>query len=215
MAETYMNKQAAIDHFYTMLYACVWENLEPFLGSQTTLALITLATHSLQNAYPFLTQFVWQAQGLTPTSLASAVADKSPAHIQAGCERLLQEIQALAQSVWGDLLAQRLQSATEGLRLDFEPALSTPAAADEVERYATPADPHEAALPLLHDMGKRALNLYCQLQQQQADLEHVQADLQTLRNTNILPSSTTQADLAHSEAFYHDLFDLKISLYKL
>lgn len=214
MAENQLGKQAAIDQFYTRIYACVWENLEPFLGSQTALALISLCTNSLQHAYPFLAQFSWQAKGLAATSLSTAIVDKSPAHVQAGCERLLQEIQSLAQSIWGDLIAQRLQSATEALRLDFEPALSTPAAVDEVERSATPADPHEAALPLLHDMGKRALDLYCSLQEQQADLEHVQADLQTLRTTNVLPPTSTEhelttvADLARSEAFYHNLFDL-------
>ena len=214
MAENQLSKQAAIDQFYIKLYACVWENLEPFLGSATTLDLIALCTRSLQNAYPFLARFSWQTEGLKATSLSAAIADKSPAHIQAGCERLLQEIQSLVQSIWGDLLTQRLLSATEGLRLDFEPALSTPAAAHEVERATTPADPREAALPLLHDMGKRALDLYCSLREQQADLEHVQADLHTLRTTNVLPPSSmepelaTQADLARSEAFYHNLFDL-------
>jgi PAS domain S-box-containing protein len=214
MAENHLDKQAAIDQFYTKLYACVWENLEPFLGAQTTLALISLGTRSLQHAYPFLSQLAWQTQGLAPASLRAAIVDKSTPHIQAGCERLLQEIQSLVQNIWGDLLAQRVLSATERLRLDFEPALSTPAAADELKVSTTPADPQEAALPMLHDMAQRALDLYCRLQSQQADLEHVQSDLQTLRNTNVLPPGTvdhtlaSQDDLARSEAFYHNLFDL-------
>ncbi len=214
MAENHAKKQAAIDQFYTKLYACAWENLEPFLGAQTTLDLISLGTKYLHNAYPFLTRLIWQTQGLDAASLSAAIVNEAPSHTQAGCERLLQEIQSLVQSVCGDLLAQRLQSATESLRLDFEPGLSTPAPAEEVERSTTPADPHEAALPLMHDMAQRALNLYDRLQKQQIALEHVQIDLQTLRNPTALPPSTsdnpptTQADLARSEAFYHNLFDL-------
>ena len=214
MAGDTQGGKPTIAQFYTKLYARVWQTLTPFLGSATMLELMSLGTTSLQHAYPFLTRLVWQSQGLAPTSLTTAIDDEAPVHVQAGCECLLQNVQSLVQDISGELLAQRLQAATEGLRLDFEPALSTPVPVEEVERSATPADPHEAALPLMHDMGQRALALYRRLQEQQARLGRVQADLQALHSATALPPSTsddapvTPADLARSEAFYHSLFDL-------
>src|SRR5207247_5963872 len=100
------------------------------------------------------------AQGLDAHSLASAMAAEERAHVQAGCEQLLQSVQALVQEIGGVLFAQRLRAATEQLRLAFEPAFSRPAAPEEVECSATPANPNEAALPLLRRMGQQALLLY-------------------------------------------------------
>jgi PAS domain S-box-containing protein len=207
-------EQETVTLFYLQLYACVWENLTPFLGPATTLELIELGRSALQDAYPFLSRLVWQAQGLESASFVNAIADEEQAHVQAGCERLLQEVQALVQEIGGTLMAQRLQAATEQLRFAFEPALSTPAPAEEVERPATPADPQEAALPLMHSMGQQALSLYRRLQDQQTALAQMQAELQALRRTMVLPSATaldtlvTHTDLARSEAFYYSLFDL-------
>jgi len=109
------------------------------------------------------------------------------------------------------LFAQRLCAATEHLRLAFEPALSRPAAPEEVECSATPANPDEAALPLLRSMGQQALLLYHRLQEQEET--RAQAALQEHRQSvESLPEVTSAplalAELTHSEAFYHSLFDL-------
>lgn len=214
MARDEQHEQVTMAQFYVQLYACVWQNLAPFLGSSTTLELIALSSHPLQDAYPFLSQLVWQDQGLETASLIKAIADEELTHVQAGCERLLHEVQSLAQNIGGALLAQRLRAATEQLRLYFEPALSTPVSEEEVEYSATPPDPHEAAFPLMHGMGQQALELYHRVQQQQAMLEQMQDEIQAQRSATTLPPGTTdnaqetRIDLARSEAFYHSLFDL-------
>src|SRR3989442_5454290 len=112
--------QATTVQFYGQLYACVWQNLEPFLGASTTLDLLTLSSHTLHEAYPFLDRLVWSAQGLDAHSLASAMAAEERAHVQAGCEQLLQSVQTLVQEIAGGLFAQRLRAATEQLRRSEE-----------------------------------------------------------------------------------------------
>ena len=146
-------------------------------------------------------------------SLAQAIATEERAHVEAGCEQLLQHVQALTQDIGGALFAQRLHVTTEQLRLAFEPAFSRPASPEEVERLATPVQPQEAALPLLQSMGQQALLLYRRLQEQRAATAQAQAALQEGQHTP--PSSpempqtlVVPADLARSEAFYHSLFDL-------
>ena len=207
-------EQERLAQFYTQLYDCVWQNLVPFLGSATTLELIAHCSGTLQDAYPFLAHVCWGADGLASDSLRQAIAHEELAHVQAGCERLLQEVQALVYNVCGALLAQRLRAATEQLRLDFEPSLSTPAPVEEVEPFVTPADPYEAAIPLLHDMARRALSLYRHGQEQQTAHQQVQAELLAQRQSAVLPfgvasdTAETPVDLARSEAFYHSLFDL-------
>src|SRR5262249_38322711 len=152
--------------------------------------------------------------------------------VQAGCEQLLQSVQTLVQEIGGALFAQRLCAATEQLRLAFEPALSRPAAPDEVECSVTPANPDEAALPLLYSMGQQALLFYRRLPEQ--DETRAQAVLQEgLRPAPTqsrqgpdgpMPTQSRQrrqsmeprpevtsappapAELTHSEAFYHSLF---------
>ena len=141
--------QATAVQFYGQLYACVWQNLEPFLGASTTHELLLLSRQALHEAYPFLARLTWSTEGLDSTSLAQAIAMEERAHVEAGCEQLLQHVQALTQEIGGELLAQRLRVATEQLRLAFEPAFSRPAAPEEVEQLATPVQPQEAALPLL------------------------------------------------------------------
>jgi len=198
--------------FYGQLYACVWQNLEPFLGASTTHELLSLSRQALHEAYPFLARLTWSTEGLDPTSLAQAIATEERAHVEAGCEQLLQHVQALTQEIGGALFAQRLHAATEQLRLAFEPALSRPAAPEEVERLATPAQPQEAALPLLQSMGQQALLLYRRLQEQHAATAQAQAALQAMQHTpppsDMPPPLAAPADLARSEAFYHTMFDL-------
>jgi PAS domain S-box-containing protein len=198
--------------FYVQLYACVWDNLEPFFGATTTLELLTLSRQTLQDAYPFLRRLLWTPYGLQRESIRSAVALEEPSHIQAGCEQLLQGIQHLVQELGGDMLAQRLSTATEHLRLAFAPALSTPTVEADLERASSVLPPQDVALPLLRSMGQQALTLYRRVQAQQAALEQAQQELR--QGTAIIPPATaadtvtTPAELARSEAFYHSLFDL-------
>ena len=205
--------QATTAQFYGQLYVCVWQNLEPFLGASTSRELLLLSSQALHEAYPFLARLVWSAQGLDRTSLAQAITTEARAHVEAGCEQLLQQVQALAQEIGGALLAQRLRAATEQLRLAFEPAFSRPACPEEVERLATPAQPQDAALPLLQSMGQQALLLYRRLQEQCEATAQAQAALRELQQVTALPAEVPSpqmgsADLARSEAFYHSLFDL-------
>src|SRR5438093_12563644 len=120
--------QATTAQFYGQLYACVWQSLEPFLGASATHELLSLGLQALHEAYPFLARLQWSTAGLDPTSLAQAMATEERAHVEAGCEQLLQHVQTLMQEIGGTLFAQRLCAATEQLRLVFEPALSRPAA---------------------------------------------------------------------------------------
>jgi PAS domain S-box-containing protein len=199
---------------FTQLYACVWQQLEPFLGSATTLELIGLSTRTLQEAYPFLTALVWRPTGLESESLLAAFSGVEQAHIRAGCERLLQDIQLLVLNCCGTLLAQQLQAAIEQIRCAYAPAsdLSIPDAEAPVPVLV--ALPPEAALPLLQSMGQQSLALYRRLQEQQAALDQAQAKIGTLRRTTIPASVTTTTptstpdDTARAETFYHDLFDL-------
>src|SRR5262245_7671576 len=119
MSELQQHCQASMVQFYVQLYACVWENLEPFLGAATTLELLSLSRNALQDAYPFLTRLVWTPHGLEAESFRTAVAVEDQAHVQAGCEQLLQGSQRLVQEIGGALLVQRLTTATEHLRLAF------------------------------------------------------------------------------------------------
>jgi PAS domain S-box-containing protein len=205
--------QATTAQFYGQLYTCVWQNLEPFLGASTTYALLSLGSQALHEAYPFLARLQWSTAGLDPASLTQAIATEERAHVEAGCEQLLQHVQALTQEIGGALFAQRLRAATEQLRLAFEPAFSRPASPEEVEQLATPAQPQEAALPLLQSMGQQTLLLYRRLQAQHAATAQVQAALQERQHATPPPSAmppplVVPGDLARSEAFYHSLFDL-------
>jgi len=205
--------QLTTAQFYGQLYACVWQHLEPFLGAATTYELLSLSRQALHEAYPFLARLQWSTMGLDRTSLAQAIAAEERAHVEAGCEQLLQHVQTLTQEIGGVLFAQRLRAATEQLRLAFEPAFSRPTSPEEVERLATPAQPQEAALPLLQSMGQQALLLYRCLQEQRVATAQLQAARQERQHATLPPAEMPQplvapADLARSEAFYHTLFDL-------
>ncbi len=111
---------------WSALRLCVAEP-RPFLGASTTYELLSLSSQALHEAYPFLARLQWSTVGLDPASLAQAIATEERAHVEAGCEQLLQHVQALTQDIGGALFAQRLHVATEQLRLAFEPAFSRPA----------------------------------------------------------------------------------------
>ena len=205
--------RATTAQFYGQLYVCVWQNLAPFLGAATTYELLLLSSQALHEAYPFLARLLWSGQGLDCTSLAQAIAMEERAHVEAGCEQLLQRVQALAQEMGGALFSQRLRAATEQLRLAFEPAFSRPACPEDVEQLATPAQPQAAALPLLQSMGQQALLLYRRLQEQRAATVQAQVARQEKQHalpplSEVPPPLAVPADLARSEAFYHTLFDL-------
>ena len=118
--------QATTAQFYGQLYACVWQNLEPFLGASTTYELLSLSSQALHEAYPFLARLQWSTVGLDPTSLAQAIATEERAHVEAGCEQLLQHVQALTQDIGGALFAQRLhvshRAAPAGFRAGLQPS---------------------------------------------------------------------------------------------
>ncbi len=205
--------QASTAQCYSQLYTCVWHHLESVWGGAATLELITLSTHALQDAYPFLTRLVWQAQGLEPESVAKAIAHEEQAHVQAGCERLVHEVQLLVQACGGEVLAQRLQAATEQVQYTFGPAVDLPGSEAQVSRPVVPESSCEAVLPLMQSLGQQALRLYRRLQEQQAALEQARAEIETLRHAAVsipaVAASTAKgAELARSEAFYHSMFDL-------
>jgi len=205
--------QTTTEQFYGQLFACVWHNLEPFLGASTTCDLLALSSQTLHEAYPFLAQLLWSPQGLDLQSLERAMAPEERAHVQAGCEQLLHSVQTLVQEIGGELFAQRLHAATEQLRLAFEPALSRPSSPEEVEQLATPAQPQEAALPLLQSMGQQALRLYRRLQRHGATTAPLLAAPQEPPplvgpQPKMASPLAVPTDLARSETFYHSLFDL-------
>jgi PAS domain S-box-containing protein len=204
---------ATTAQFYGQLYTCVWHNLAPLLGAATAYEILTSSSTALHEAYPFLARWRWSPQGLDLSSLLPAITTEERAHVEAGCEQLLQGVYTLIQDLGGPLFAQRLHAATEQLRLTFEPAFSHPAAPEEVEPLATPDQPQEAALALLQSMGQQALALYRQLQAQRnatAEAHHRLHALQHPLSSATEPQIplTAPADLARSEAFYHSLFDL-------
>lgn len=205
--------QKTTAQLYGQLYTCVWQNLQPFLGTETTLALLSLSRASLQESYPFLAQVRRSAaEELDIAGFEGTIAAEEQAHVQAGCEQFLQNIQSLTQEIGGELLAQRLQTATEQLRLSFEPAFSRPTPAEEVEAIATPANPAEAALLLMQSMATQALRLYRQKQELTRTLQQTLKPPQP-HSTVGLPEGDAQVpapvkELARSEALYHGLFDL-------
>ena len=147
--------------FLDQLYGCAWQTLAPFLSVQTRLDLIAMSTQTLRDAYPFLGALVWTSDGLEAASLHRAIGTESLAHVQAGGERLLQELQRLVHTCGGALLAQRLQAATERSRAAFDPALSKPAPAEDAAELglADGAEPEAVA----QGMGHQALRLYQRL----------------------------------------------------
>ncbi len=205
--------QATTAQFYGQLYMCVWQHLTPLLGVATTAEVLTSCRLVLHDAYPFLSRWRWSAQGLDLASVLTAITTEERAHVEAGCEQWLQGVHTMLHDLGGPLLAQRVQVATEQLRLRFEPAFSHPAAPEEVAHLATPTPPHEAALALLQSMGQQALTLYRQLHAQRDATMAAQAALlasQPVGPVSAEPPTPLVApmDLARSEAFYHSLFDL-------
>src|SRR5215467_2041522 len=160
--------------------------------------LLLLSHQALHESYPFLARLQWSTAGLDSTSLAQAIVSEERAHVEAGCEQLLQQVQTLTQEIGGALFAQRLRAATEQLRLAFEPAFSRPAAPEEVERLATPVQPQEAALPLLQNMGQQALLLYRRLQEQRAATAQAQAVFQEMQHTPP-PAAQPQAPIVPAD----------------
>ena len=204
--------QATTAEFFSQLYAGVWQYLSLWLGSPTALEMIALSTGNLHDIYPFLSRMTWGADGLNPVSLETAIVDGDKAHVQAGCERFLQDLQQLVGMCAGPLVAQRLHTATEHLRHSLDPAGSPPVSAAELATELS--EPSDAARSALHSMAQQSLDLYRQLQRQQADHERVKTALESTSNgappVPFLSAevSSTPADLARSESFYHDLFDL-------
>ncbi len=206
--------QAVTADLFGRLYARLWLRLEQLLGSATTMDIIALSTETLQDAYPFLSRLTWRPQGLELDSLMQAIADEEDPHVQAGCERLLQEVYVLVETCYGQALALQLQAEIEQLRQSCDTADSPPTM-DAREVSATPlADTPEQALPVLQSLGQQVLKLYRRHRDTQSALEQAQFELDRLRQTassvSIASAATpsTPTELARSETFYHDLFEL-------
>lgn len=197
--------------FYEQLYQCAWETLAAWLGPTTTDELFLLSRATLQDAYPFLARVHCLPQGgIDPVSVRQAMATEERAHVEAGCEQLLQGVQTLAHTLGGAGFAQRLHTAIEAQRLTLS---SRYAGGSEAEGPLGVEDGAVAAQALCQTFGHQALRLYKALQAQREATAAAQAALQALQHAAAPvaepPTSLeTPVDVVRSEAFYHSLFDL-------
>lgn len=206
--------QAVTAERFGVLYARLWLRLEQLLGSATTVDIIALSTETLQDAYPFLGRLTWRPQGLEQTSLTRAIVDEENLHVQAGCERLLQEVYVLVETCYGQALALQLQAEIEQLRHSCEmPTRSSTASSHDIA--ATPlAETPDQALQVLQSLGQQVLKLYRRHRNTQSELDRARFELDALRQTasSVAIASaaapSTPTELARSETFYHDLFEL-------
>ena len=206
--------QAVTAELFGPLYARLWLRLEQLLGSATTMDIMALSTDILQDAYPFLSRLTWRPQGLELATLIQAIADEEVPHVQAGCESLLHEIYVLVETCYGQALAFQLQSEIEQLRQAGDPAISPATMGSHKVAVPSLTETPEQALQLLQGLGQQALKLYRQHRHTQSALERAQCELDAWRQTAssvaiasaAAPSTPTQ--LARSESFYHDLFEL-------
>ena len=199
---------------FGQLYARLWLRLEQLLGAATTREIIALSTETLQDAYPFLSRLTWRLQGLELDTLMQAIADEEDPHVQAGCERLLQEVYVLVETCYGPELALQLQAEIEQLRQACDSAVS-PSITPAHEVASEPlANTPEQASRVLQSLGQQVLTLYRRHRDTQRELNQAQFELDAWRQTasSVAIASaaapSTPTELARSETFYHDLFDL-------
>ncbi|ETX07524.1 sensor histidine kinase [Candidatus Entotheonella palauensis] len=207
-------RQAVIAELFGQLYARLWLRLEPLLGSAATMDIIALSTETLQDAYPFLSRLTWQPQGLELASLRQAIAEEEDPHVQAGCERLLNEVYVLVETCYGQSLALQLQTEIEQLRQSCDPAVS-PFTMGSHEVSATPlTETPEQARQVLQSLGQHVLKLYRRHRDIQSELDQARFELDAFRQaaSSVAIASaaapSTPTELARSETFYHDLFEL-------
>lgn len=201
--------QATIAQRYQRLYTCAWQTLEPVFGSETALEVIAFSIVAIQATHPFLTSLVWQSQGLEATSVTRAIATVSASEAEAGCERLLQEIEHLTRECAGPLLAQHLHAAIKrGRRAEHTPSGALEPQKQDESTFAL-ASP-ETARPLLHSVGRQAVDLYRRLYER--PVTHMERQATTgvsdAASHATATSGMASGDFARSETFYHDLFDL-------
>jgi PAS domain S-box-containing protein len=214
MSQDRFTWQMTTTQFYSQLYAGVWQHLEAWFGSATTLELMAISADNLREIYPFLSRLVWDAEGLEAASFEPAVTDGEQIHVQAGCERFLQELHHLVETCIGSVVAQRLQAVTEQRRHALDPARHPPLSATENDAAAALPELPDAALATVHSMAQQAVALYRQLQTRQLERDRTPIAPEAMRDGASASSvtaarlSSTPADLARSESFYHDLFDL-------
>jgi PAS domain S-box-containing protein len=206
MSQDHLTWQMTTAQFVSQLYAGVWQHLEVWLGPATTLELVAISADNLRALYPFLSRLVWNVEGLEAASVEAAITDGEQAHVRAGCERFLQELHHLVGACVGPLVAQRLQAVTEHLRHTLDPAGSPPPSATEHGVATTLPDLPDAALATVQSMAQQAVALYRRLQTRPLASGRTSTVPATLRGD--AAASSFPADLARSESFYHDLFDL-------
>ena len=214
MSQDPLTWQMTTAQFFSQLYAGVWQHLEAWLGSATTLELMAISADNLCEIYPFLSRLVWDEKGLEAESFEPAIMDGEQALVQAGCERFLQELHQLVGDCVGPLVGQRLQAVTEQLRHTLDPAGGPPLSATQNGSVTALPDLEEPELATLHSMAQQALILYRQLHTRPPASGHADPEPKMMRSSASAASvsadrlSSTPADLARSESFYHDLFDL-------
>src|SRR5688500_15194193 len=214
MSQDSLTWQMTTTQFYSQLYAAVWQHLEAWLGSATTLELIAISADNLREIYPFLSRLVWDAEGLEAASFEPAITDGEPSYVQAGCERFLQELHYLVGACIGSVVAQRLQAVMAQRRHALDPAHHPPLSATENDAATALPELSDTALATVHSMAQQAVALYRQLQIRQLERDCTPTVSEAIRDGASASSvtadrlSSTPADLARSESFYHDLFDL-------
>lgn len=199
--------QAATAQLFNQLMDVVWQELEACIGSVAALEIISLSTDMLKESYPFLNCFVWSEQGVKLNSVREAIKGQEQSYVAAGFERYVQEIEKVVKDCGGVVLAQRLED------------MITPWRLASAERPLLTSDNPEAAVltdresrTILRSMAQQTVRLYRELHCQQMESHRLRSILNRGdSNDPDLESSgaeSTPGDLARSETFYHDLFDL-------
>ena len=207
-------RQTATADVFGQLYARLWRRLEQLLGAAATMEIIALCTDILRDAYPFLGRLTWRPQGLDVDTLTQAIADQEDPHVQAGCERLLQEVYVLVETCYGQALAHQLQAEIERLQHAYDSVVSPVSAAGQAAEAFPTGETPEQTLRMLQGFGQQVLQLYRRHRDAQQALEQAQCELETWRQTasSVAIASagtqTTPTEQARSETFYHDLFEL-------
>jgi PAS domain S-box-containing protein len=206
--------QAATAERFGQLYARLWLRLARLLGVATTQNIVALSTETLQDAYPFLSRLTWGPQGLEMDSLIQAITEEEDPHVQAGFERLLHEVYVVVATCYGRELALQLHTEIEQLRQSREPT-SGPPMPESREMDITPlTETPEQLVQVLHNLGQQVLKLYRQHRDTRHQLDRAQLELDTWRQnaSSVAIASaaapSTPTELARSETFYHDLFEL-------
>ena len=206
--------QAVTAERFGPLYARLWLRLEHLLGSATTMNIIALSTETLQDAYPFLSRLTWGPQGLELATLIQAIADEEVSACASGVRESLTGSICLGGNMLRQALALQLQTEIEQLRQAGDPTSAPPRWIPMRSLSPSLTETPAQALQVLQSLGQQVLQLYRQHRDTQHALEQAQCELDAWRQTasSVAIASaaapSTPTELARSETFYHDLFEL-------